>query len=363
MQHGIICNSKSYYSIKQFVDRQKLKNNIKAIVGLLIVIVLAAGNTSSLANGSLQANRNIALSGIIKSNSSQSSIELGLRTQCFWDNYIASPNDFLKIAENDTTMVYMDLPWVKEIFSNFDPLNLDKPFGKGNGGYTCTFKDYINFFRVMNEHKIKIVLAISGIGSSSQNNLDFFTEYPTAAVEDQWVNPDYVDSSWSGRTFLQMYAEKINNFTNFVGIPAIVTVEDWRYPNYMMQYTQLKQLETELKTLNQTNELWMPLAMSSARVAGYNSYDESHPWTYGFNNETNVNFVADIILQNSWDSQEVYHSALNAVGWIGAQMSNLPYGTGIILKLYFGGQDLNSNNPDYDTAGMKQKIKDIIRAE
>lgn len=170
-------------------------------------------------------------------------------------------------------MIYVDLPWVNELFTNFDPGNLDKPFAKGNWGYGYTFRDYVEFFRAVQQKGIKIVFAIAGIGSSSKPYLNFFSDYPASAVDSKWVNPDYVDSTWGGKTFMQMYAEKINDFARYVGIPAIVSAEDWRYPGYMMQYQQLMQFRTALKTLNQANDVWMPPgSFGSARVADYNAY-------------------------------------------------------------------------------------------
>jgi hypothetical protein len=161
------------------------------------------------------------------------SIELGLRTDCFWDQYIRSPTEFMNLSSGRVTMLYIDLPWVNEVFTNFDPGNLDKPFAKGNWGYGYTFRDYLEFFRAAHQNGIKIVFAIMGIGSSSKPYLNF-SDYPASAVDSKWVDPHYVDPAWGGKTFIQMYAEKINDFARYVGIPAIVSVEDWRYPDYMM---------------------------------------------------------------------------------------------------------------------------------
>jgi hypothetical protein len=202
-------------------------------------------------------------------------IELGLRT-AFWDDYIKSPATFMNLSNGRVTLIYIDLPWVNELFTNFDRGNLDKPFAKGNWGYGYTFRDYVEFFKAVHQNGIKIVFAIAGIGSSSKPYLNFFSVYPGSAVDSEWVNPDYVDPAWGGKTFLQMYAEKINDFASYVGIPAIVSVEDWRYPGYMMQYQQLVQFSSALKTLNQTNDVWMPPAsFGSARVAEYNAYERT----------------------------------------------------------------------------------------
>jgi hypothetical protein len=289
-------------------------------------------------------------------------IELGLRT-AFWDDYIKSPTTFMNLSNGTVTLIYIDLPWVNELFTNFDPGNLDKPFAKGNWGYGYTFRDYIAFFRAVHQNGIKIVFAIAGIGNSTNPYLNFFSGYPASAVDSRWVNPDYVDPTWRGKTFLQMYAEKIDNFTSYVGIPAIVSVEDWRYPGYMMQYQQFMQFRSALKTLNQTNDVWMPPAsFGSAKVADYNGYKTDHAWTWEFSSATETVGGSDVLLQGSYDSYGVYHSAMNVVGWLGAQMSALPYGSGVMLKLYFGGQDLNVNNPGYSLADMKRKLEDIIVA-
>lgn len=283
--------------------------------------------------------------------------ELGLRTDAFWDEYIKNPYEFLNLAGGKVTLVYFDLPWVKELFCNFDPNQLDMPFAKG------TFRDYVNFFRVINQNGIKIVLAISGRSNSSKTNLDFFLEYPNSAVDSQWVNPDYVDPTWNGKTFLDMYAYKINSFTSFVGIPTIVAVEDWRYPGYMMQHSQLTRLKDDLKSMNETNDLWMPPAsFGSAGVADYNAFEENHTWVSEFSSDGMTVGGSDAILQGVWDTYQVYHSSVNVAGWIGAQMSTMPYGSSIILKLYFGGQDLGLNNPGYNLVEMKKKLEDIIVA-
>ena len=39
------------------------------------------------------------------------SIELGLRTDCFWDQYIRSPTEFMNLSSGRVTMLYIDLPW------------------------------------------------------------------------------------------------------------------------------------------------------------------------------------------------------------------------------------------------------------
>jgi hypothetical protein len=123
------------------------------------------------------------------------------------------------------------------------------------------------------------------------------------------------------------------------------------------------QFRSALKTLNQTNDVWMPPAcFGSARVASYNAYNEDHAWTWEFSSVTETVGGSDVILQGVYDSYGVYHSSMNVVGWLGAQMSALPYGSGVILKLYFGGQDLNVNNPGYGLAEMKRKLEDIVVA-
>lgn len=336
-----------------------MKRRLLIALHVLVSLALLATNISF---AGLNQIISISSKGIILQ-SDQSIIEMGLRTDCFWDQYIRNPTEFINLANGKVTAIYVDFPWVKEIFLNFDPDNLDKPFLKGNWGYGYTFRDYIQFFRALHQNGIKIVMAISGIGSSSKTDLNFFLEYPNASVDSKWVNPDYVDPTWNGKTFLQMYAEKIHNFTSFIGIPAIVSVEDWRYPGYMMQHPQLTQFKDALKGLNQTNQVWMPPAsFGSARVADYNAYKGDHPWIWEFSSDSMMVGGSDIVLQSVWDAYQVYHSSINVVGWIGAQMSAMPFHSGIIVKLYFGGQDLNWNNPPYNVTQMKRKLEDIVVA-
>jgi hypothetical protein len=327
---------------------------------LEVAIVLCTFLLVSLTFGALKSSVNVPLIGTI--NETQA-IELGLRTDSFWDDYIKSPTTFLNLSNGTVTLIYIDLPWVNELFTNFDPTNLSKPFAKGNWGYDYTFGDYVSFFRTVHQNGIEIVFAIAGIGNSSNPYLNFFSEHPASAVNSEWVNPDYVDPTWGGKTFLQMYAEKINAFASYVGIPAIVSVEDWQYPDYLMQYPQLTELSAALKALNQTNDLWMPpVSFCSARVAPYNGYETDHAWTWEFSSVTDTVGASDVLLQETYDSDGVYHSAMNVVGWLGAQMSAMPYGSGAMLKLYFGGTDLGVNNPGYSLADMKQKLKEIIVA-
>lgn len=327
---------------------------------LEVAIVLSSFLAVSLGFGALKPGVGVPSIGTISYGTQK--IELGLRT-AFWDDYIKSPTTFMNLSNGRVTLIYIDLPWVNELFTNFDPSNLNKPFAKGNWGYGYTFNDYVQFFRVAHQGGIKIVFAIAGIGSSSKPYLNFFSDYPSSAVDSEWVNPDYVDPAWGGKTFLQMYAEKINDFASYVGIPAIVSVEDWRYPDYMMQYQQLMQFRSALKTLNQTNDVWVPPAcFGSARVADYNAYKDDHAWTWEFSSVTETVGGSDVILQGVYDSYGVYHSSMNVVGWLGAQMSAMPYRSGAMLKLYFGGQDMNWNNPNYSLIQMKQKLKDIITA-
>ena len=67
------------------------------------------------------------------------------------------PIEFINKTAGKITLVYVDLPWVKELFTNFDPNDLNKPFLAGNWGYPYTFADYINFFRVLHQEGIKVV--------------------------------------------------------------------------------------------------------------------------------------------------------------------------------------------------------------
>jgi len=340
--------------------KQRYHARTSTVAILEATIVLLSFLAVGLSFGALKPRLGVPSIGNISYGTQK--IELGLRT-AFWDDYIKSPTTFMNLSNGRVTLIYIDLPWVNELFRNFDPSNLNKPFAKGNWGYGYTFNDYVRFFRVAHQGGIKIVFAIAGIGSSSNPYLNFFSDYPSSAVDSRWVNPDYIDPAWGGKTFLQMYAEKINDFASYVGIPAIVSVEDWRYPGYIMQYQQLTQFSSALKTLNQTNDVWMaPACFGSARVADYNAYKDDHVWTWEFSSVTETVGGSDVLLQGAYDNSSVYHSSINVVGWLGAQMSAMPHGSGAMLKLYFGGQDLNVNNPGYSLAEMKKKLEDIIVA-
>ena len=339
------------------IDLGKYKVKSKCFVLVLLMLFALLQLTMASMTG-LQKSVTILSAGTVLPQ--EQPIEVGLRTDCFWDQYIKNPGEFLALAKGRVSMIYVDLPWVKELFINFDPNNLDKRFGE----YPYTFGDYISFFRALHQEGYKIVFGPWGQGYCSTDYLNFFVDYPASNIGDgRWVNPGYVDPSWNGKNFIQMYAEKIDAFTNFVGIPAIVSWEDYRYPGYLMQYPQLIQFRNSLKALNQSNEVWMPPAsFCSARVADYNDFKEDNPWTWEFSSEDTMVGGSDIILQNVWDYAGVYHSAMNVVGWLGAQMSGMPYNSGIIVKLYWGGSDLNTNSPNYSLPQMKKKLEDIITA-
>jgi hypothetical protein len=342
-----------------------LWRNARAAIQVILVVSLLVGCIPYTTMGTSSISYTLQSSGYISSDNSEKSqqVEVGLRTDCFWDSYVKNPSDFLRLTDNKVNTIYFELPWVKELFTNFDPNNLDKLFAQGNWGYGYTFRDYVGFFRSMKANGIQIVFAIWGLGSSTKTYLNFFVEYPESAIDSKWVNPEYVDVQWNGKTFLQVYAEKINAFASFVGIPAIVSVEDWRYPEYLMQYSQLTELRAALKSLNQTNDVWMPpVAFSSAKVADFNDFKGDHPWTWEFSLENATVGGSDVLLQNVWDYAGVYHSAVNVAGELGAQMSKMPFNSGIVLKLYWGGSELNTNNPDYSVPLMKRKLEDIITA-
>ena len=281
-----------------------------------------------------------------------------MRTSAFWTQYVTDPAAFLRNTEGIVNMIMLDVWWPKEIFTNFDPENLDKQWIP----FPYSYRDFISFFRQIHP-RVEIVFGLAGDGYSDRPELNFFQEYPAARIDTRWINPDYRDQAWDNKTFLEEYAERLNLFAEIVGIPFIYSFEDWRYPECLITTEKAIFFRSKMQTLNPASKVYVPSPMgfTSSRSATYNWFADDHAIAWEAVGNTD-NVIADVLLQNVWDSAKVYHSAMNVPGWLGAQMCVMPKERGMILKLYWGGSGLETNNPRYNIAQMKKRLKDIVLA-